>query len=125
MIRSSSDRIIPKRGWVYLADLDPAFGTEPGKVRPVLVLQSDMLNGLHPSTTVIPLTTNVIPGPRFVRVHLKKGEGGLTADSDVLVDQPRAIDNRRFKRALGRASARSLAAVERGIAVLLDLPGAV
>jgi len=33
-----------KRGWIYLADLNPRRGTEPGKTRPVLVLQTDMLN---------------------------------------------------------------------------------
>jgi len=33
-----------ERGWFYLADLDPQRGTEPGKTRPVLVLQTDLLN---------------------------------------------------------------------------------
>jgi mRNA interferase MazF len=43
-----------------MADLDPPRGTEPGKVRPVLALQTDALNSRHPSTVVLPMTTNVL-----------------------------------------------------------------
>lgn len=120
----SPNRISPRRGWVYMADLDPPSGTEPGKVRPVLVLQTDGLNSRHPSTVVLPMTTNVLLESRVLRVHLKKGEAGLDVDSDVMIDQMRAIDNRRFRRALGAAPARSLAEIGRNVAILLDLPGA-
>ena len=120
----SRNKIQPRRGWVYMADLDPPRGTEPGKVRPVLALQTDLFNQEHASTVVLPLTTNVCSQSRILRVHLKKGEAGLNADSDIMVDQIRAIDNRRFRRALGGAPARCLAEIEMGIAILLDLPGA-
>jgi mRNA interferase MazF len=109
---------------LYLADLSPRFGTEPGKTRPVVVLQTNLLNdGQHPSTIICPITTNVIRGAEILRVHLsKKGIGpsgsrpraetrglgvpvltgtGLKKDSDILVDQIRAIDNRRFVKHLG------------------------
>lgn len=118
------NRIPPRRGWVYMADLDPAYGTEPGKLRPVLAIQTDLLNARHPSTVVLPLTTNVFKESRILRVHLKKGEAGLSADSDVMIDQPRAIDNRRLRRALGAAPARCLKDVGRAVALVLDLPGA-
>ena len=120
----SRNRILPRRGWVYMADLDPAYGTEPGKLRPVLALQTDLLNPNHASTVVLPLTTNVFAQSRVLRVHLKKGEAGLSADSDVMVDQLRAIDNRRLRRALGAAPARCLEEIARNVAILLDLPGA-
>ena len=29
---------------IWLANLNPQIGTEPGKIRPVLVIQTDMLN---------------------------------------------------------------------------------
>ena len=41
---------------IYLADLNPSFGTEPGKVRPVVVVQTDQINLFHHSTIVCPLT---------------------------------------------------------------------
>lgn len=70
----------PKRGWFYLADLNPRRGTEPGKVGPVLVVQTDLLNAAHPSTIILPATTNVEPEAKHLRVHLRKGEGGLEKD---------------------------------------------
>lgn len=86
---------------VYIADLNPQKGTEPGKVRPVVVVQTNLLNEIHPSTVICPITTNVIKKSKLLRVHLKKGEAGLTQNSDILIDQVRAIDNNRFLKKLG------------------------
>ncbi len=91
---------------LYLADLNPRMGTEPGKVRPVVVIQTDLLNDTHPSTLICPITTQVTEEARVLRVHLPKGTPGLRNESDVLVDQVRAIDNRRFKKHLGRLTDR-------------------
>ena len=115
------NKIAPRRGWLYMADLEPPRGTEPGKIRPVLVLQTDLLNRVHPSTVVLPLTTSLEPDGVPLRVRLSKGEGGLKADSEILIDQIRAIDNRRFRRELGAAPARCLKEIERNVSVLLDL----
>ena len=90
------------RKWnVYLADLNPRFGTEPGKTRPVVVVQTDLLNNHHPSAIICPLTTHIHPQSDILRVHLRIGEGDLTEKSDIMVDQLRAIDNRRFLKRLG------------------------
>jgi mRNA interferase MazF len=86
---------------LYLADLNPRIGTEPGKVRPVVVIQTDLLNTQHPSTLICPLTTQVAPHVQILRVHIPKGVAGLHTESDILVDQIRAVDNRRLKRHLG------------------------
>lgn len=87
---------------VWLADLNPRFGTEPGKLRPVVIIQTDLLNEVgHPSTLICPITTNVIPDTSVLRVHLSKKEAGTTKPSDIMVDQVRAIDNQRFKEKTG------------------------
>ena len=91
---------------VYLADLNPRAGTEPGKVRPVVVVQTDLLNGTHPSTVICPITSKVTRESHLLRVHLPKGTVGLREDSDILVDQIRAIDNRRFRKHLGQLTNR-------------------
>lgn len=109
------------RGAVFLADLNPRRGTEPGKTRPVLVLQTDLLNGLHPSTIVAPLTTRIEPRATYLRVHVKGKEGGLERDSDVMIDQIRAIDNRRLLKQLGTAPRRIMEAVSENVAALLDI----
>lgn len=90
-----------KKWNVYLADLNPRFGTEPGKMRPVVVVQTDLLNNHHPSTIICPLTTRLQPQSSILRVHLQRGEAGLIEKSDIMVDQLRAIDNRRFIKRLG------------------------
>lgn len=86
---------------IYLADLNPRAGTEPGKTRPVVVVQTDLLNNTHPSTIICPLTTQVVAQVEILRVHVSLKKSGLDADSDILIDQIRAIDNRRFKKRLG------------------------
>lgn len=89
-----------KKFYLYWADLNPRFGTEPGKLRPVVVIQTDLLNNIHPSTLVCLLTTNIVKQSELLRVFLPKKDSGLRADSDILVDQVRAIDNRRFRKTI-------------------------
>lgn len=89
-----------RRGVLYLADLNPRVGTEAGKVRPVLVVQTDLLNDAgHPSTWVLPCTTR-LTGESLLRVVLPRGIAGNREDCEVMVDQSRAIDNRRLVRRL-------------------------
>ena len=94
-----------ERFHIYLADLVPSFGTEPGKTRPVVVIQTDLLNNIHHSTVICPLTTQV-EDAFPLRVHIPAREFALLMDSDVIVDQVRAIDNRRFKKHLGKLNYR-------------------
>lgn len=89
---------------VYMADLNPRFGTEPGKIRPVVVVQTNLLNQEHPSVIICPITTRVNHQAKILRIHLKKGEAGLKSDSDIIVDQIRAIDNKRLREQLGEIS---------------------
>ena len=90
---------------IYSADLNPRMGTEPGKIRPVVVLQTDLLNNIHPSTIVCPLTTKLVKQAETLRVHISMGGSGLDQSSDILMDQIRAIDNRRFKKYIGKLTA--------------------
>lgn len=84
-------------GEIWLADLNPQNGTEPGKLRPVLIIQDQvLLDIMHPSTIIIPLTTSLIEDSEPLRIRMKANDQ-LEKDSDLLVDQIRAIDNRRFK----------------------------
>jgi mRNA interferase MazF len=91
----------PQYGHVYVADLNPRFGTEPGKTRPVVVVQTDALNRHHPSTIVCPLTTRVAGFANPLRVAVPKGVSGMGRPSDILVDQIKAIDNRRLRQRIG------------------------
>ncbi len=104
---------------IWLADLNPRVGTEPGKTRPVVVIQTNLLNEFHPSTLVCPVTSNVNKDIQLLRVHLKKGQ--LDKPSDILVDQIRAIDNKRFKKRLGTLTKDQIQTLKTNIRVVLDV----
>lgn len=85
-----------RRGEIWLVNLNPARGTEPGKTRTALIIQNQaLLDVEHPSTLIIPLTTQLVndAAPLRLRLHAKDK---LEKDSDLLIDQIRAIDNRKL-----------------------------
>ena len=104
---------------IWLADLNPTIGTEPGKTRPVVVIQTDLLNETHTSTIICPITTNVQKDIEILRVHLKKNQ--LDKLSDILVDQIRAIDNKRFITKLGQLTNEQKTNLKNNIRIVLDL----
>lgn len=107
---------------IWLADLNPQIGTEPGKTRPVLVVQTNLLNKIpHPSTIICPLTTKVQKEAEILRVHIKKGMANLNERCDIMTDQVRAIDNKRLIRKLGVLPENLAAKVRENLAIILDL----
>lgn len=110
-----------RRGSLYLADLHPRRGTEAGKTRPVLVIQTDLLNEAgHPSTWVLPCTTRLV-GENLLRVSVPKGSAGNRYECEVMIDQSRAVDNRRFVREMARLPPSLLREVEEKLRRLGDL----
>jgi len=113
-----------RRGDILLADLNPPRGTEPGKKRPVVIVQSDLLNEVgHPSTLVCPITSKVEGEVQYLRVALPSGISGLRKPSAILVDQVRAIDNRRLVKVLGRVPEHTMALLTDRLGKILDLGG--
>lgn len=104
---------------IWLADLNPSRGTEPGKTRPVVILQTDLLNDSHPSTIICPITTNVQKNIDILRVHLKKNQ--LEKLSDILVDQIRAIDNKRLINRIGELTKEQKEKLKENIRIVLDI----
>lgn len=90
------------RGRLYVVDFDPRTKTKPGKVRPAVVVQSDLVNDEgFPSTIVVPTTTKLVDTEAPLRLRLRAGTAGLERDSDVLVAQVVAIANESFRKELG------------------------
>lgn len=106
---------------IWIADLNPRMGTETGKIRPVIVVQTDLLNKEHPSTVVCPITTNVKPDSEILRVHLKKSKFGLKEDCDIMIDQVRAIDNKRLVRKIGEVDRDTADKIRENLKIVLDL----
>ena len=105
---------------IWIADLEPQRGTETGKVRPVLIVQTNLLRD-HPSSIICPITTNVSPESEILRVHLKKGIANLKIESDIMIDQIRAIDNRRLTTRVGEIPLDIQLKVKDNIKIVLDL----
>ena len=107
---------------IWIADLNPQIGTESGKTRPVLVIQTNLLNKIpHPSTIVCPMTSNVKKGSEILRIHLKKGTANLHQACDVMIDQVRAIDNKRLTKKIGVLPDELVDLVKENIQIVLDL----
>jgi len=111
-----------KRFEIWLADLNPHLGTEPGKTRPVLVVQTNLLNKiLHPSTIICPITTNIHNDSEILRVHIKKGTVNLNENCDIMIDQVRSIDNKRLIKKLGELPENLATKVAENLTIILDL----
>lgn len=113
------------RGEVWAVNFEPqTHKHEPGKKeRPALVIQTDSLNKAgHPTTIVVPGTSQVEslpPGDNFpLRVRVQK-DGDLKYDTDLLIDQIRAISNERFMFRYCKAQSNTLKKVEDALRLLL------
>ena len=85
-----------RRGQIWVANLNPNRGREIGKIRPVLIVQGDWLSAAQSRTVVVlPLTSDVRPRAEPLRITIAARDG-LTADSQVVVDQPRTLDRGRI-----------------------------
>jgi mRNA interferase MazF len=114
--------MVLQRGLLYVVDFNPPIRTKPGKLRPALVLQSNLVNQAgYPSTIVIPTTTRLIENPGILRLRLAKGEGGLDQESDLLLGQVIAVANSSFRRAIGAISPILMEEVEQRIRSILGL----
>jgi len=107
---------------IWIADLNPQIGTEAGKSRPVLIVQTNLLNKIsHPSTIVCPLTTNIQNDSDILRVHLKKGMANLHENCDIIIDQIRAIDNKRLIKKVGNLPTDLIEIIKENISIVIDL----
>jgi mRNA interferase MazF len=74
----------------------------------------------HASTIVLPCTTR-LTGESLLRVQLPKGIAGNQADCEMMIDQVRAIDNRRLRKQLGIAPKPIVVEVREKLRRLFDL----
>lgn len=111
-----------RRGHLYVIDFNPRLKTKPGKVRPAVVVQDDVLNEAgYVSTIVVPTTTKLADTETPLRLRLPAGTAGLDRESDVLVAQMIAVANESFRRELGVLSAHLAGALEQKLRVVMGL----
>lgn len=109
------------RGEVWLANLDPVRGSEQAGLRPVIILQNDLINAFTSTVIAIPFTTNMRRASLPSSVRVNRGEGGLENDSVALCHQMRVLDKTRLSRKLGCCGSKTLASVENRVLFTLGI----
>ena len=93
------ERII--RGDIILANLEPVIGSEQGGIRPVLILQSNVLNKHAPTTIIAPITSKIYTKEYPTNVFISKKDSILNKDSTILLNQIRTVDKKRLIKKVG------------------------
>jgi mRNA interferase MazF len=104
---------------IWLVDLKTSMGAEPSKTRPVVVIQTNLLNDVHFSTLICPITTNVKLEIDLLRVHLNNNQ--LDKASDILVDQISVIDNKKFLKKLSKLTKEQQEQLKFNLKTVMDL----
>ncbi len=120
-MRRNTRATYPKRGEVFMVNFDPTVGSEIRKTRPALILQNDIANRHSPVTIVAAITSGIDETVYPTEVQVRSQEGGLTADSTILLNQIRTIDNKRLIRRMGRLKPSTLVKVHQALEISLGL----
>lgn len=112
--------IRPRRGEVWLADLDPVRGHEQAGRRPVLVVSVDPFNS-GPSSLIIaiPLTTKDRKLPSHILVA--PPQGGVKRPSFAMTEAVRSLSKDRLIQCWGMVGGETMAAIESWLRTLMGL----
>ena len=112
--------ILPERGDIWLADLDPTRGREQAGRRPVLIVSVAAFNQSKAGlAVVIPLTSTARGIPWHVCVT--PPDGGLKNTSFLMCEAIRSISLERLLKRWGPVSLPVCEEVEDRLRILLDL----
>lgn len=114
--------MVVERGQVWWADLGDPDGSGPGFRRPVVVVSSDAFNRSRIQTVIaVVLTSNLrlVDAPGNVLVPAKAS--GLPKDSVANVSQVITLDKESLSDVAGRIGGRSLADIDAGLRLVLNL----
>jgi mRNA interferase MazF len=105
-----------KRGDVVMV----AVSGDYGKPRPALVMQADAFD-LHPSVTVLPLTSELHDAPLFRKPAPIGKESGLPVPSQMMIDKATTVPRSKIGARIGRVDAETMQAVDRALRDFLGL----
>ncbi|MDF2433245.1 MAG: mRNA interferase MazF [Mucilaginibacter sp.] len=113
----------PAQYEIWVADLAPDIGNEPGKVRPIVILQTDSLNKTGYSTFVAcAISSQQREGVSLIRLLVEPTNfNGLLRNSYILCDQIRSIDMQRLKGRIGVLDKQTIQRLNESIMAILSL----
>ena len=92
-------------GEIWLVDFGIPVGSLPAKLRPVVIMQNDLLGIKDLNTAVvIPFTTNLVSTEYEPNVLFKKEETGLSKDSVAVIHLIGAANKFCFERKISKLS---------------------
>lgn len=110
----------PKRGQIFIANLNPSFGREIHKKRPILIISNNQINEIYPVVIAIPFSSIV---PEFIGPDMVKfiNQKGLNDDSVLVVNQVISVDKDRLIKKVGKVSSAKMKQVELSLKIVLGL----
>ena len=111
----------PRRGEIWIVNLDPTLGAEIKKKRPAVIISTDAVGRL-PLKLIAPITewkTHFAGTMWHIRID-PDGTNGLTKRSAVDALQLRGVDVRRLSRKLGHVSATTMQEIAAAIAGIVE-----
>jgi mRNA interferase MazF len=109
----------PKRGEIWLANLDPTVGHEIRKTRPVVVISSDHMGALPVKLTSPATSTPLDEAPWRVRLS-PTSLNGLDRPTTVDALQTRALSIRRFIHRIGRLTEEEMQEITTAVALVIE-----
>ena len=89
------------RGDIVIVNLYPKKGDEVGKIRPAVIISGDDENAILDTVILMPLSTDRIDNMTPYRMRIVAREG-LKEDSDILINQIRALSKARIKEKIAK-----------------------
>lgn len=120
MLTRKSGKDYPKRGEIFITDLEPGYGREMRKKRPALIISDNNFNQTFPTVVIVPFSSIV---PEFVGPDVIKfiNQKGLGKQSALIATQIRSIDKNRLMKKVGKISKQRLSEVVEALKLILGL----
>ena len=105
---------------IYWIDLEPSKGAETRKLRPCVIIQSDLVNVQSRTLIVAPLLPQHKPWPFAVNLDPTE-KNGLDKDRHINLKQLRAVDISRIGKKQGRIESQYRALIKAALIIVFDL----
>ena len=107
---------------IWMLALDSEVNNESEKMRPVVVVQNNLLNNIsHPSSLVCPITSKVHLQSEVLRIHLSNKVSSLNKHCDIMIDQIRPVDNKRLVKRIGKIPESLIPLLKENLKIMMDL----
>ncbi len=117
----TTKKILPKKGEIWLVNLEPTLGVEIKKIRPVVVINSDAIGKL-PLKLIAPITdwkNYFSQNPWHVKI-IPNSTNKLTKTSAIDTLQLRGVDLQRFIKKIGFISTEEMQKITISIMIIIS-----